>query len=70
MFVFCQIYDQRRTRLAYAIGFIAMGVALEFLQGMTGYRTFEVLDMLANAVGVALGWSAALVLVALRARLG
>jgi hypothetical protein len=29
-----------------------MGIALEFLQEMTGYRTFELLDMLANATGV------------------
>lgn len=52
MFVFCLIYSQRATRLAYATGFIAMGVALEFLQGMTDYRTFDLLDMLANATGV------------------
>jgi len=54
-FVFCLIYDQRATRLAYAAGFILMGVALEFLQGMTGYRTFELLDMLADAAGVLAG---------------
>jgi len=53
MFLFCQIYVRR---LAFALAFIAMGVGLEFLQGMTGYRTFDVFDMLANAVGVALGW--------------
>ena len=52
MSVFCLIYDQWRTRLAYATGFIAMGVALEILQRMTGYRTFDVLDMAANAAGV------------------
>jgi VanZ family protein len=52
MFVFCLIYGQRATRLAYATGFIAMGVVLEFLQGMTDYRTFDLLDMLANATGV------------------
>ena len=56
MFLFCQIYAQGKTRAIYALGFVAMGVALEFLQGMTGYRTFDVFDMLANAVGVALGW--------------
>jgi glycopeptide antibiotics resistance protein len=39
-----------------------MGIAIEFLQRMTGYRTFDVLDMVANAVGVLLGWAAALVL--------
>ena len=53
MFLFCQIYARR---IAFAVAFITMGVALEFLQGMTGYRTFDVFDMLANAVGVALGW--------------
>jgi len=66
MFLFCQIYGQSRTRLVYAAGFICMGVALEFLQRMTGYRSFEVLDMLANATGVVLGWGAAGVLAALR----
>ena len=70
LFVFCQIYDQSRTRLVYAAGFIAMGVALEYLQRMTGYRTFDVLDMLANAVGVALGWGAAGVLAMLRGSRG
>ena len=29
-----------------------MGIALEFIQEMTGYRTFDLLDMLANAAGV------------------
>jgi glycopeptide antibiotics resistance protein len=66
MFVFCQIYDQPRTRLVYAAGFIAMGVALEFAQGMTDYRTFDVFDMLANATGVVLGWAVARLLAALR----
>jgi len=62
MFWFCQLYLGRRTRLAYAAGFAAMGVALEFIQGWTGYRDFEVYDMLANGTGVALGWAAALIL--------
>jgi VanZ family protein len=66
MFVFCQIYDQPRTRLVYAAGFIAMGVTLEYLQRMTGYRTFDVFDMLANGAGVALAWSAAAVLQRIR----
>jgi VanZ family protein len=62
MFWFCQIYAARSSRIAHALAFAAMGVALEFAQGMTDYRTFEVLDMLANATGVALGWIAAQVL--------
>ena len=60
MFWFSQLYVARRTRLAYAAAFAAMGVALEFIQGWTGYRDFEVYDMLANGTGVALGWAAAL----------
>jgi glycopeptide antibiotics resistance protein len=33
-----------------------MGVAVEFLQAMTDYRTFEVGDMIANGIGAALGF--------------
>jgi len=35
-----------------AIGLIAYGVLLEILQGLTGYRQMEALDMLANGLGV------------------
>ena len=62
MFWFSQLYVTRKTRLACATGFAAMGVALEFIQGWTGYRDFELYDMLANGIGVALGWAAALIL--------
>jgi VanZ family protein len=62
MLCFCGLYAKRTTRVAYAIGFIAMGVGLEFIQGSLGYRTYEVFDMYANALGVLLGWAAALVL--------
>lgn len=59
MFWFCQLYARRATRAAYAAGFAAMGIALELLQDATGYREFELFDMVANAVGVALGWGLA-----------
>ena len=62
MFWFCQLYRNARTRLAYAAGFIAMGIAIEFLQRASGYRSFEVMDMVADAIGVLLGWAAALAL--------
>ena len=62
MFWFCQLYLKAQTRVYYAAGFIALGVGMEFLQDMTGYRTFEVLDMAANTIGVFLGWAAALML--------
>jgi VanZ family protein len=61
MFWFCLVYRRPRTRLAYALGLIAMGIAIEFIQGWTGYRSFEVYDMVADALGVALGWGVALV---------
>jgi len=66
MFWFAFLYRRTPTRLAYAIGFIAMGVAIEFIQPYTG-RSFELADMAADAIGVLLGWAAALIL--LRGRL-
>jgi len=61
MFWFCLLYARRKVRLAYAAIWIAMGVGLEFAQRQLGYRTFEVFDMYANALGVLLGWVTALV---------
>lgn len=40
-----------------AVFFIAMGISLEFVQGWLGYRAFELADMAANTVGVALGYA-------------
>lgn len=57
MFWFCQLYTRR---IFYAAGFMLMGVALEFVQRELGYRSYEVADMLANALGVLLGWGVAL----------
>jgi glycopeptide antibiotics resistance protein len=59
MFWFAQLDARQRTRLAYAIGFVALGVALEFAQRLTDYRVFEVADMVASAIGVLLGWVSA-----------
>jgi VanZ family protein len=62
MFWFSQLYMRKATRALYALCFAAMGVALEFAQGASGYRSFELADMLANALGVLCGWAAALIL--------
>ena len=59
MFWFCQPYEQRPTRAAYAAGFVAMGVALEFIQGALGNRSQEMFDMVANTLGVLIGWALA-----------
>src|SRR3954464_1934409 len=39
MFWFCVLYRSPRTRLVYAIGFIAMGIGIEYIQRWTGYRS-------------------------------
>ncbi len=36
---------------------LAMSIALEFLQGAGGHRTFDVVDMVFNALGIAVGWA-------------
>jgi VanZ family protein len=68
MLWFCLLYAEPKARIGYAFGFIAMGVGLEFIQGMLGYRTYEVFDMLANAIGVLLGWAAAMLVPRIRVR--
>ena len=60
MFWFCVLYGRGRTRTAYGVLWIVLGVALEFAQGATGYRTFDLADMAANTLGVLAGALAAL----------
>ena len=55
MFWFGQIYRKRPALLFVALGLITLGVLLEILQGLSGYRTFEYLDMAANTLGVIFG---------------
>jgi VanZ family protein len=58
MFWFMQLYATRGSRLLVAIALLALGIAIEFAQVWTGYRAFERADMLANGIGVAIGWLA------------
>lgn len=57
MFWFGMLDRAARRQAWWALGFVALGVAIEFAQGATGYRDFEVGDMTADAAGVALGWA-------------
>jgi len=59
MFWFARLYASKWAQAGYAVAFAAMGIGLEFAQGQLGYRTFDILDMGANALGVLLGWAAA-----------
>ena len=52
MFWFAQLHHGARMRAMLAAGFFTLGVVLEFIQGMTGYRMFEYGDMAANGLGV------------------
>ena len=58
-FWFGMLIDGRGRELRVAVAFALLGVALEFLQRFTDYRTFEIADMIANATGAALGWGLA-----------
>lgn len=56
---FANLYPGFPLRAAFAAGFVALGVSLEFVQLWTGNRSFEVSDMAAGALGVAAGWATA-----------
>jgi len=56
---FANLYAVVSVRARFAVGFIGLGVILEFVQLWTGYRSFEVTDMTASAIGVLAGWLAA-----------
>ncbi len=54
-FWFGMLYAGWPRRIAIALGFTLMGVAIEFLQRLTDYRSFEVADMAADALGTVIG---------------
>lgn len=54
-FWFAQLYGRRGARAVIAIALCAMGVALELLQGQTGYRVLSYADMRDDAIGIVLG---------------
>jgi VanZ family protein len=58
MLWFAQLYEGRRRWLAVA-GLVALGVGLEYVQRWTGYRSFDVWDIAADAAGVLAGLAVA-----------
>ncbi|NRB38177.1 MAG: VanZ family protein [Pseudomonadales bacterium] len=44
-----------RYFMLYLIGFIVFGVGIEIAQGLTAYRSFSYLDMVANSSGIGIG---------------
>lgn len=67
VFVWClpllQLVEQADRRqkifLGIAIGFIAYGVAIEFIQrDLIPYRSFDIYDIVADTIGCIIGWVA------------
>jgi len=56
---FVQIFRHDLTRLVLLLGFVTLGIGVEFVQGMVPSRQFEVLDMIANTSGALLAWALA-----------
>lgn len=52
-------FPKPTTRVMLFSGLLGYGVAIELLQGLTGYRSMEFLDALADLVGLVVGllWS-------------
>ncbi len=55
-FWFCHLYVTCRSRAGVIATLVALGVGLEYVQGWMGCRSFDVMDMLADSIGVLLGW--------------
>ena len=55
MLWFSQLYQTRPKKWSIALGLFALGIAIEFAQEQTGYRQFEMADMGADGIGVAIG---------------
>ena len=58
MFWFTRVYRGARSALVIGAVLMGLGVLIEYLQGYGGYRNFERADILADALGIALGWVA------------
>ena len=56
------VFSMRRPRPSIVVlGVLAFGLLMEVLQRMTGYRSFEWTDLLADGVGAAVGVLAAMI---------
>jgi VanZ family protein len=55
MIWFAGLYERRR-HVFIALVLVVLGFALDALQGTVSRRTFDLLDVAANAGGIAVGW--------------
>jgi VanZ family protein len=54
MFWFSQIYPRSIARIVLGVAFVALGIALEYIQALVG-RDFSYTDMRDDGIGVVLG---------------
>jgi VanZ family protein len=57
MLWFAQVWTTVPRRLMVAAFLCVLGIGLEYLQGMTGYRTFSYADMWNNVLGLVAGFT-------------
>lgn len=48
---FVQLYQKLSQRIIVLAAAILLGILIEYLQGMTAYRSFDYLDGVANSIG-------------------
>ena len=53
-----QLHSDVKQQYLLALILINLGIAIEYIQCWTGWRTFDYFDMLANCTGVIIGWLA------------
>ena len=53
---FGQLYRGNLPLAVFALAFIFLGISMEYLQMWGGARYFEYADMLADTIGVVVGW--------------
>ena len=53
---FCQIYLSLWSRIITVVLLVVMGIGVEYVQGWSGYRYFDIWDMLANSLGALFGF--------------
>jgi VanZ family protein len=58
MMLCAAIVTTRKATAWIAFVLIALGIAIELAQSLTGYRDFEADDMLADTAGVLIAWAA------------
>ena len=58
MMLLCSVVVTSKSATAWcALALISLGILIELLQSMTGYRDLEADDMLADAAGVLAAWA-------------